>query len=543
MILAVLLVLVPAALAAQQEAPAGKGTYSLDFVDTELSDVVRALAVQSGTNIAVSAGEGSQAKAKVTLHLQNVCVEDAIRVIAGLSGLNFAQVNANTYVLGDEKNVGITQIKALGNRGKVLTLRLTQKSLDLDKLLARVAPEVSCYTVPGTRSLVMVGPPAALEAAEQCLVGVVGPDIAQAETMVYQVQYANCGELRDALMRLLPELIVDLAPRTSTPRVGIKVETSLATLTSPQTSAEETKSAAVTGYDQDTGADQRATDTGKETSPITSLIITGAPSSLEKARVLLAQLDIAPKMVTISATITEVRSEATDRLGIDWHGLGGESGFVIGESQTKKPLDSAQVVVGGDGAALLSRSLKLGSLGRSHLGIAATINALVSEGKARILSRPKITLLDGRQATIHSGEKIWYPQIVGYTPLGGQIVQATEIATGVTLAVNPRITPNGDLLMTLVPTVSDIAPSRFAGYPTITERSVITTVRVRNGETLVLGGLMRDENVETRSEVPFLSKIPLLGELFKSRTKSPRHSEVLIFITPQVVEDGSTPAA
>jgi len=542
------------ALALSQQAAGGR-TYSLDFVDSDISDVVRALAAQSGANIALctAGGAGGAAPAaagnqpaastggslKVTVSLQGVTLEEALQVLASMTGLEWAKVGSgSTYVMG--ANDSIKRLKAVTYTSRVVTLRLSQNKPDyITDLLAKAAPEVICSAVPGTRSLVLTGPPAALETAASCIATLVGPDIKDAQTMVYQVKYAKCDELRDALMRLIPDLMVDLAPRTSTPMVSSKnVESGMGS--TPQTEAAQGTSAGSSKFDTNTGVDLRPTDTGKEVSPITSLILYGSAETLDKAQKLLAQLDVAPKLVTINATITEIRNEEVSKLGIEWNGLGGTSGFTIGEATQKvqlKPdgtMTVTQPLVGSD--LDVARDLQIGKIQRSHLSIPATINALVTKGKAKILSNPTLTLLDGRQATIHSGETIYYPVVSGYSPLGGQIVTTEEIKTGVSLAVNPRITPEGDIVMTLVPTVSDIAPSRFAGYPTIVERSVITTVRVKNGETLVLGGLVRDEQVENRSEVPVLSKIPLLGELFKSRTKQPRHTEVLIFMTPKVVE-------
>jgi type II secretory pathway component GspD/PulD (secretin) len=153
------------------------------------------------------------------------------------------------------------------------------------------------------------------------------------------------------------------------------------------------------------------------------------------------------------------------------------------------------------------------------------------------MANPTVIILDGRQATIHAGDKIYYPQIVGRDPLGGQIVQATQIDVGISLIVNPRIGPDGNITLTLVPTVSAITQSVFEGYPTITERSTVTTVRVKSGETLAIGGLIRDDETITVNKVPLLGDIPIIGDLlFKSTVKHPVRSEVVIIITPEVVE-------
>jgi type II secretory pathway component GspD/PulD (secretin) len=503
--------------------PAAK-RFSLDFVATDMVDVLKALSAQSGANIALSGKVSGQ----VTLRLTDVTVEEALVVVTKLNGLDFALLD-HTYVVGTPEEVkAIVAVPPPPDmpQTRVVALKYMPPD-DAIALLAAAEPGLQCSASP-TGGLVLRATPAALDRAAALLAGVdVAPAVGVADRAVYTVKYAEPFELMETLKAVFPDRTVTPAPRSSTPVVtpgtGGTTQAGMAALAAPQLSAQG---------QQTGGAGAAAGQAGgtQEKSPITKLVLSGAPSTLERAVKLCQELDVAPVQVKIAATITEVRTDVESRLGINWADLAGKAGIIIGEPS---PGDFSSGLAD---ATIAARDLKVAKIQRSHLNIAGAINALVTEGTARIMANPNITILDGRQATIHAGEKIYYPQVVGYTPLGGQIVQATEINVGVTLMVNPRVGPDGDVTLTLVPTISSITNSVFAGYPTITERSTVTTVRVRSGETLAIGGLIRDDETVTVTKVPLLGDIPIIGDLlFKSKVKHPFRSEVLIIITPEIV--------
>jgi type II secretory pathway component GspD/PulD (secretin) len=97
------------------------------------------------------------------------------------------------------------------------------------------------------------------------------------------------------------------------------------------------------------------------------------------------------------------------------------------------------------------------------------------------------------------------------------------------------VNENGEVTLTLVPSISKVT-GYVQGLPVTTERSVVTTVRVKSGETAVIAGLISDEERVTTVKVPFLGNVPILGELFKYRSRNPVHAEILIFVTPTIIE-------
>jgi type II secretory pathway component GspD/PulD (secretin) len=514
----------PALAAAAPAAPAPAKRFSLDFVATDLVDVIKALAAQSGANIAVSGKVSGQ----VTLRLTDVTVEEALTVISKINGLEFAKVDS-TYVVGTPEEVKVL-VAVPPPPDQPVTKVLGLKYLPPDDaiaLLAKAEPQVKCSASP-TGGLILTATPAVLDRAATLLAGLdVAPAVSVADRAVYTVKYADCNELVTTLKAIFPELTVTPAPRSATPTVtqGVAgMQGAMAALAAPQLTAQGQAATAAGGTGGAAGAGQQ------EMSPLTKVVLSGAPATLARALKLCQELDQPPLQVKISATITEVRSDVESRLGINWSDLAGKSSITVGEAA---PGDTDP---GLTAATIAPHDLKLGKIVRSHLSIGGAINALVTEGKARIMANPTITILDGRQASIHAGDKIYYPQVVG-RDINGLIYQATEIDVGVTLKVSPRVGPEGNITLTLVPTISSIADSVFAGYPTITERSTVTTVRVKDGETLAIGGLIRNDETTTVTKVPLLGDIPVIGDLlFKSKVKHPFRSEVVIIITPELVK-------
>ena len=519
----------PAIAAANPPAAAPDKRFSLDFVATDLVDVIKALAAQSGANIAVSGKVSGQ----VTLRLTDVTVEEALTVISKINGLEFAKIDT-TYVVGTPE-----EVKALVAvppppdvpQTKVLPLKYLPAD-DAIALLATAEPQVKCSASP-TGGLILVATPAALDRVAVLLAGVdIAPAVSVADRAIYTLKYADCNEMVVTLKAVFPDLTVTPAPRSATPTVtpGTGGATgTMALLAAPQFSAQGQGQTGASTPGQPSGGGGQ-----QEMSPVTKLVLSGSPATLARALKLCQELDQPPLQVKISATITEVRSDVESRLGINWSDLAGKAGITVGEATP------SQADPGLAGATIAPRDLKIGKIVRSHLSIGGAINALVTEGKARIMANPTVTILDGRQASIHAGDKIWYPQLIG-RDINGLIYQATEIDVGVTLKVSPRVGPDGNITLTLVPTISSLTDSVFEGNPTITERSTLTTVRVKDGETLAIGGLIRDDETVTITKVPLLGDIPIIGNLlFKSKVRHPFRSEVVIIITPEVVKAESS---
>jgi type II secretory pathway component GspD/PulD (secretin) len=154
------------------------------------------------------------------------------------------------------------------------------------------------------------------------------------------------------------------------------------------------------------------------------------------------------------------------------------------------------------------------------------------------LASPNISVLDGERAFILIGDRINFPVLVGYSDGGNPIFSKEEERVGIYLQVAASVASDGGITMSLYPQVSTVTgflEINGASYPQISTREAQSTLRIRSGETLVMGGLLKTEEVRQMEKVPILGDIPFIGELFRRRKTSKNSSQVLISIKPTVI--------
>jgi type II secretory pathway component GspD/PulD (secretin) len=174
----------------------------------------------------------------------------------------------------------------------------------------------------------------------------------------------------------------------------------------------------------------------------------------------------------------------------------------------------------------------------NSLAINARLNALVSEGRAQILATPKLVTLNNKEADLLIGQT--YPVAYYDARLGGQQIEFVDI--GVKLRLTPTIGPDGSVTAEMHPEYSEIQ-GFVGGYPVIANRKVDSTLRVKDNETIVLGGLLRDIDSQTVTKIPFLADIPIFGKIFQNRERTRTRDEVVFLITPHVIFPNSPPPA
>ena len=222
---------------------------------------------------------------------------------------------------------------------------------------------------------------------------------------------------------------------------------------------------------------------------------------------LVRELDAPRPQVAFEAEILEINTNLTQSLGIRYDSLFTLS-FV---EQGPNPLN-------------------LGSFVRSPININLGISLLKETGAARVLARPRITTLDGVEARLNATQTV-SQLIPGQS--GAQNVQTTT--TGINMRLLPRVNPEGTVESSLSITVSIPAGQTSGGQQQFSTREATTTVRVRNGEPIAIGGLYENREENGVSAVPGLSEIPVLGELFKSTRTVSRTTDLVIVVTPFIV--------
>lgn len=175
----------------------------------------------------------------------------------------------------------------------------------------------------------------------------------------------------------------------------------------------------------------------------------------------------------------------------------------------------------------------------------ATLRAVATSGKAQVLSRPSIIARDGQLARIVVGQKVPLPSGVSYASSGNNtipIINVTYNDVGIILNVTPFIGSNGQVEMIVQPQISTVSQtekqflSADVSAPYINVRSADTVVVTPNAETVVIGGLISNNQSQSEKKVPYLGDIPILGNLFKTRAKSDAKTELLIFLTPYILQ-------
>lgn len=243
-----------------------------------------------------------------------------------------------------------------------------------------------------------------------------------------------------------------------------------------------------------------------------TLTVSGSSSLLYQVRQELEKVDVASQQVNIQAMVVELSKGNSRNLGL---------------SYLSNPW---------------SKDTSIGGYNGFKFSVSGQHEETLSNGK--VLARPNVTVFDGRKATILMGDKVpVFTSSSDSTDSDSSTTMTVEYKdVGVKLEVLPRINEMDKQTITLVikPSVSTISQWVESGNnkaPQISERSAETTVRVKNGETILIGGLLKNEEIKSIKQIPFLSKIPILGELFKFRSTEKKDTEVVIAITPKIVYD------
>lgn len=265
-------------------------------------------------------------------------------------------------------------------------------------------------------------------------------------------------------------------------------------------------------------------------------------ANIKTIKQLLTHLDVPSKQVQIEARLVNMTKDCAEDLGVRW-GLSSTnavSGTLKGANQLAKGVAIADVPV----ADRLNIDLSAipfdanpASIGIALIKLSDNVlldlelSALESEGRAEIIASPRLMTSNQQTAVIESGEDIPYQEAT----LSGATAVAFKKAV-LSLKVTPQITPNGQLLMALHISQDSDSGRRVHGVPILFTKSIETHVLVNNGQTLVLGGIRKQHQDNAIARVPVLGTLPVIGSLFSRKQVRKRQEELLIFITPKMVD-------
>ena len=275
------------------------------------------------------------------------------------------------------------------------------------------------------------------------------------------------------------------------------------------------------------------------------LVINDYPDNLEAIGILLKDLDTAPMQVVVEATVVQTKVDEDNEFGLDFTALSNINiGSIVGG-----PLAAANNLISGKFGATnatavtsgvgqtdvtFSGGLKVGVI-KDHVG--AFLRVLDQVVDTTVLARPRVTCLNRQRAEVLIGTRVGYLSTKQTETSTTQSVQFLD--TGIQLVFRPFISPDGMIRLELRPSVSSHTLREDGGQtvPDEITQQLMTNVRCRDGETIILGGLFRESTVITRNQVPFLGDIPLIGGLFRGQDDQVEKEEIIFLLTPSIIPD------
>lgn len=566
-------------------------TISLELKGTDIRDALEALAKLTGTNIIADQG----VVGNITVTLNEVPFQKALDLIIKANGFSYKWVGNIVVVAKSDRLDEALDSTAV----QTFTLKHA-KPQDMVKALSLVLPASNIIVEERTRSLIVKGAPGALASVKQMLNML---DVEEAEvTRVFPLKGAISDGLKLAVEAAVPngELKVGPAGRsliiTATPTELAEVDRLVANLDKEENLTEVyplryanpddlklmlenavpgglvttgpggkslmvrgTRSQLaqvakiVAGLDQAAAPLQEQGSTAAQAAPAATevrtyqlkyantddvkaavlllvpassvgigkkdraILVKGTPEVLNKVDEIVAKLDAPARQVILETRVEELSVNASRQLGLDWT-------FPL-ELQ-KDPFDVMKVV-------------------KVVSDFSADLTALETDGDATMLANPRVAVVDGKDATIHIGDRI--PVVVQKRSGEGDDATVTEevqfIEAGILLKVLPRFNDDKTLTVQVNPEVSTITGQTPQGYPSIRTRSAQTTMILRDGETVAIGGLVSQNQIDTVRKTPVLGDVPLLGRLFQVKGKENKQTEIVIFLTTRVVPVDGVPAA
>ena len=277
---------------------------------------------------------------------------------------------------------------------------------------------------------------------------------------------------------------------------------------------------------------------------LNALVVRAEPSLMKEIEELVSALDVRRAQVLIESAIVEVTGDISDALGFQW--VAGDLDKPVGGTSFSNAGPSLSSIAGsiasGNAAAAIGSGLTLGgyseSNGQPEFGL--IMQALSSNTNTNLLSTPSIMTLDNQEAEIIVGQNV--PFLTGSTASSTNTNPFTTIQrqdVGITLKVKPHIHDGTAIRLEVEAKAESVAQTTVAGSADLitNKRSLKTMILADNEETIVLGGLIRDDMREVESKVPLLGDIPLLGWLFKSKSVTQVKSNLMVFLRPTIVNN------
>jgi len=454
---------------------------TLDVRDMNMIDVIKFLAIKGEFNAVTS----KSVEGRITLLLKSVTISDVMDIILISNNLAYHIKNDIVHVMSEDEHVAMFGKRFSDNtKVKIVHLNYAKPSYVLAALESIKSGLGKLIVDEDTGSIVLIDTPQALEEMQKSIDEMEHP----LETFTYNLQYAQADIVAEKLRARLE---------------GNKVGTII--------------------------SDERSN----------QLIVRAIPGRREDIEKLIKELDSKTKEVLIEARVIQILFKPTFDFGVDW-----QMDFEDSPEEEIQKVTFKNVILNEDGLTSSDNLTKffskigIGNIDTDHFEM--SIRALKQVSDTKILSNPKLLVTNNQEARIHIGDTV--PYIISTTSGTGDNAITSEdvrfVDVGIKLNVLPTINDDGFVTMKLRPEISTVTTkieSQGGGIPQVNKTEVETTVMVKDGNSIILGGLRSEDKSHTKRQVPWLGEIPFLGAFFTSTSDIITATEIVIFITPHII--------
>jgi len=454
---------------------------TLDVREMSVVDILKFLALKGDVNMVTS----GNIQGRATFYLKGVTLKDALDIAVISSKLSYVVDKDIVRVMTDQEYEGLYGRKFNDrNIVEIVRLQYAKPSYILAALDSLKSSLGRIIIDEDTGSVVMIDTPESVERMKKAIAEMEGP----LEPFVYQLQYAKAEVVAEQLK----------------PRV-----------------------------------DAHAVGTISVNERTNSLVVRALPDRRKEIEKLIKELDRPTKEVLVEARVLQVVFKPQYNFGIDWNLDFRDSTFDFLKKMSFRNImmDEPNLTTSSNLTPNYVR-YGVGTVNVDEFNVA--IRALKQVNSTKILSNPKILVTNNEEAKIHVGDTV--PYIISTTSGTGDNAITSEdvrfVDVGMKLNVTPIINDDGFVTMVLKPEISTVVntiPSKGGGIPQVNKTTVETTVMVKDGMTIILGGLKKDNKTQVKKGVPILMDIPVVKKFFSSEAESLEATEIVIFITPHII--------
>ncbi len=467
-----------ASVGALQKKPEKDGKITINFVNTDLRDIFTSIAEQSGSNILV----GSDVSGNLSIALREVTLATAIDAIIKAAGLKFTMVN-NVYVVNKSGLPFVEELPVPDKPSPIVSLNV--RDADLGRVVNNLANQAGVDLVMfGTISDKITARLTKVPFNDALRIILSGTRYTFRITEDGKYVFGDPSALPPTSSALVSNEVVYLNYIKSKDFIS---------LLPPNIPAGNLKAV----------DDQNA------------LVITGPDEFRGMVKKMVASLDKPAQQVVMDTLVVELSESSA--LNIN---------YALGDATHQTQNGNVSVNFPNFTATVDSTS-NLSSL-------FAQIKLLISNGQGKVKANPRISTYNGRDANINVVRDFTF-KVTTSTP-AGLVTQVQTVQAGTSLKVIPYIGAAGEVLTEIHAEVSSVVEVTADGIPQISRRKADTYLRVKDGETIVIGGLIQDNNLKNVEKLPLLGDLPIIGSIFQNRTSSDSQSELIIFITPHLVK-------